>query len=403
MHGQLGVEIVEKSSETGAEQTPGTELDSSGNDVASRLWQWSPSQDVAPEFLNMPSFGVDSGFFGDLPDQQFETFDTGLFGEFSEPNFDISSEHGTNRSGHMSGHFDPDGETVDRGPWSQPDASAEQLESVNGILLSPTVRTEVHHAMFSRSLLSNCDATGITLPWETEFYKGIFGDDSTLEDLVPRVPVSGVLNLSTGSDPQQIAEGLADVADVTGPQPVFASHVSCVDDTNFLARSENLRVAAIWKLLVVIRHCLNASSTGRHILELGTDAAQSQEAVDVVSAVVGVKSPATLIKRANALLSFLRWVDKSCQLVENAFEESTVWKYLCHLKESQAPATRGATMMSALRFARFVLGFDSLETVISSRRLLGLCDIMLASKRLLRQSMVLTVTQVIGLRSTLWN
>ena len=168
--------------------------------------------------------------------------------------------------------------------------------------------------MFSRNLLSNCDATGITLPWETEFYKGIFGDDSTLEDLVPKVPVSGAVNLSTGVDLQQIAEDLADVADVTDPQPVFASHVSCVDDENFLERRENLRVAAIWKLLVVIRHCLSASSTGRHILELGVEAAQSQEAVDVVSAVVGVKSPATLIKRANALLSFLRWVDKSCQI-----------------------------------------------------------------------------------------
>ena len=110
-----------------------------------------------------------------------------------------------------------------------------------------------------------------------------------------------------------------------------------------------------------------------------------------------------LVKRANALLSFLRWVDKSCQHVENAFEESTVWKYLCHLKESQAPATRGATMMSALRFARFVLGFECLEAVINSRRLLGICDIMMASKRLLRQSLVLTVTQVLGLHSALRN
>ena len=43
-----------------------------------------------------------------------------------------------------------------------------------------------------------------------------------------------------------------------------------------------------------------ASSRGRHILELGADAAQSQDAVDVVSAVVGVKSLATLVERANA-------------------------------------------------------------------------------------------------------
>ena len=35
----------------------------------------------------MPSFGVDSGILGELPEPRVETFDTGLFGEFSEPNF----------------------------------------------------------------------------------------------------------------------------------------------------------------------------------------------------------------------------------------------------------------------------------------------------------------------------
>ena len=119
---------------------------------------------------------------------------------------------------------------------------------------NPTISTEVHHAFFHETCFRI--AAGITFCWETEFNKSLFGDDSSLEDLVPRVPVSVVLNLSTGSDPQQIAEDLADVADVTGPQPVFAAHVSCVDGVNFLARRENLRVAAIWKLLVVIRHCL---------------------------------------------------------------------------------------------------------------------------------------------------
>ena len=306
MDGQMGVtshEQIEISCqfETRAAQSHGPE-------------QQGSCQHTAPDFLDLHSFGVDSGNFDDPHDPQFEDLDTGLFGNYSEPNFGILSEHGTDRSGQVSAIFNPDVDAAGRGAWSQPEFPAEQFDLTMGTCSSPTVSSEVHHAMFSRNLLSNCDATGITLPWETEFYKRIFGDDSTLEDLVPKVPVSGAVNLSTGVDLQRIAEDLADVADVTDPQPVFASHVSCVDDENFLERRENLRGAAIWKLLVVIRHCLSASSTGRHILELGVEAAQSQEAVDVVSAVVGVKSPATLIKRANALLSFLRWVDKSCQI-----------------------------------------------------------------------------------------
>ena len=412
MIGQRGVEFsdVTEASETAddvaAQEIPDIgrrECSSIGGDMGSRLWQWNPSQEAVPDFLGMPSSSVDTGNFDNPLEPQFENFDTGLFGERVEPNFELSSDIEANRSDCLSGYIDQDGEMVDHGLASRPDTSVVQLESSNDLQSKPTVSTVVHHATFSRNLLSNCDATGIKLPWETEFYNYLFGEDSSLEDLVPKMPVSGALNLSAEADPQQIADGLADIADVAESQPVFASHISCVDDVNFLERRENLIVAAIWKLLLVIRHCLSASSTGRHILELGADAAQSQDAVDVVSAVVGVKSPATLVKRANALLSFLRWVDKTCQHVENAFEEPIVWKKLCHLKEDHAPATRGATMMSALRFARFVLGFECLEAVINSRRLQGICDIMMASKRLLRQSLVLTVTQVLGLHGALRN
>ena len=391
MNGQVGGEsLVSESDQLG----PGGDEPVSV-DVGSTLWQWNPGQDVAPSFLHSPSFGVDTGFFGDLPDVNTGGLDSGIFGDYVEPVFDDFSDQHPDRSAQSDGRDDRGVDHASLGAESQCD------ELTGSSSKHPVVTADVHHAIFSRGLLSNCDSTGITLPWETDFYRELFSDDAAFDSLVPKVPISGMVDLEPVADPQHIVESLAGVADFSQFQPVFASHVSCVDDVNFLDRRETLRTAAIWKLLVVIRHCLPASSTGRHILALGSDAAQSPEGIEIVSAVVGVKSPATLMKRANALLSFLRWVDKEGHHVENAFEESVVWMYLSHLKEISAAPTRGATMMSALRFARFVLGFDSLEAAVASRRLLGISDTMMASKRLLRQSLVLTVTQVTGLHSAL--
>ena len=95
-----------------------------------------------------------------------------------------------------------------------------------------------------------------------------------------------------------------------------------------------LRDAAIGKLLIVLRHCLLASKTGRHIINLGTDAQQQAGAFDIVDSVIGVRSPNTVVKRANALLSFLRWVAKAGIDEVNPFIEPVVWSYFQHLRST---------------------------------------------------------------------
>ena len=59
--------------------------------------------------------------------------------------------------------------------------------------------------------------------------------------------------------------------------------------------------------------------------------------------------------------------------------------------------------VSAMRFAHFVLGFETLAPAVSSRRLIGICDIMLSGKRMLRQAAMLSVNQVLGLHKSLAN
>ena len=159
------------------------------------------------------------------------------------------------------------------------------------------------------------------LPWETGFYKEFFSDEPFPQLLVPAVQIDEFCHFGNQPEPQSVAEAVAGVASCSAPGPIFASCIACVDDGFFQSKRQQLYDAAASKLLIVLRHCLLASSTGRHIIALGTEQMQDAGASGVLQAVLGVKSPATLIKRANSLLSFLRWLAKNGIQEVNPFTE----------------------------------------------------------------------------------
>lgn len=97
----------------------------------------------------------------------------------------------------------------------------------------------------------------------------------------------------------------------TNSAPVFVSAVRNLDDKTYDEQRDALMDAAISKVLIVLRHCLLASVVGRQIISLGSEEQQLEGAKEIVSAVVGLRSPYTVVKRANSLLSFLRWCAKS--------------------------------------------------------------------------------------------
>ena len=269
--------------------------------------------------------------------------------------------------------------------------------------VSPTLAREQHDAIFARCLLSNCDFSGMKMPWEVVIFRDIFSDEPVPQPVVPAMEINTDCHFDFGVEPQFVAEKVAEAASSTSAHPVFATCVSCANGQLFAERRANLRDAAISKLLIVLKHRLSSSVTGRHILSLGDETMQAEGARSIVDAVVGVRSPATLVKRANSLLSFLRWVAHSCDENVDPFCEGVLWKFFTFLKDMSAPATRADSTLSAMRFAHFVLGFDGLATAVTSRRLVGISEIMLSGKRLLKQATVLTVTQVLGLHSALKN
>eukprot|EP00439_Symbiodinium_sp_Y106_P010588 s12102_g1.t1 len=96
---------------------------------------------------------------------------------------------------------------------------------------------------------------------------------------------------------------------------------------------------------------------------------EEEEVFSTIAACVGLRSPHTVTKRANAVLSFIRWCDK--ESIERPFAEESVWAFVSQLRRGKAPPSRSASLISALRFMNFVLGVNISE-VLASRRILGL-------------------------------
>jgi hypothetical protein len=265
----------------------------------------------------------------------------------------------------------------------------------------PVVSSAVHDATFARNLFSNVDVTGIKMPWEVGIFNELFSDEPFASNLIPRIPVSDFCNFDVGVEPQHVFETVANIATHDATSPVFSACISSGDDLHYQAKRQKLRDTAIGKLFIVLHHNLNASSTGQHIAELFQSDDSQEGALEIIDSVVGVKSPATLVKRANSLLAFLRWCDWAGRFEPNCFQEHVLWDYFRYLKESGAAASKADSMMSAVRFSVFVLGFDSLKSAVSSRRLIGASELMLTGKRLLRQALVLTSAQIIRLHNIL--
>ena len=358
--------------------------------LASLRLSWGMTDSGEDLQLLVPSVGDDLRYSrdddGSLPQQFCSELDHhDLFGS---PGYEFNFETRDDRS-LMSGEHGPD--------------DVAGLAEAPPQVTAPTRAREQHDAIFARCLLSNCEVSGLKMPWEVGIFREIFSDEPAPQQLVPAMEISADCPFNFGVEPQIVAERVAETANCSSAHPIFASCVSCTDGKIYAERRADLKSAAVSKLIVVLKHHLPASVTGRHILDLGEESMQSEGAKGIVEAVVGVRSPATLIKRANSLLSFLRWVAHAHDGTTDPFNEALLWRYFTFLKESGAPATKADSTLSAMRFAHFVLGFEGLAAAVASRRLVGLSEIMLSGKRLLKQAAVLTVSQVLGLHAALKN
>ena len=231
----------------------------------------------------------------------------------------------------------------------------------------------------NKFFLSEGKLSDIKMPWETPIMAAIFGSDDDFARLsqqlspLPPVPIR----------PETVDASLSSVT-----QPQIASQSSCliqhVRDFRIQDKRQELSMLAVKKLALIAARigCLSDSAS--------------------LEAAVGIKSPYTLLKRANALLEHVRWVDKNLPALERSaiFGEEAVWSRLQHLKANPGAPSKGSNLLSAVRFLHHVIGVR-IEDTVSSRRIRGITQQLESGRRWVRQAEVLTVVQVKRLHSLL--
>ena len=91
---------------------------------------------------------------------------------------------------------------------------------------------------------------------------------------------------------------------------------------------------------------------------------------------LGIKSPRTAIKRAQTLLRFMAWM-------QSEFSDCLQWdrnRVLQYLNVSASSATKGTTLLEALRFAKFVMQLPISDQLVGDPQVRGKVQRMLAAK-----------------------
>ena len=231
----------------------------------------------------------------------------------------------------------------------------------------------------------------LTYPWETGVLAEIF---NVQDDHLPRCQgLTDVLNPGVLDEPE-----LAVLNPVQAMIPAGAKYIHAVKSTADIPYFEGKRqqldsACCQWLNILSIRW--SASAVGPQLADALLKDVTGNEATEILSACFGVKSPATLLKRASAMKRFISWFDKTEAANEIGaralpLEEGAVWEYFLYLREQRVQQGRGfttaASFLEAVRFAKFTFELQGTEQVLASRRLQGFAAIQRREKGPTRQA-----------------
>ena len=160
-----------------------------------------------------------------------------------------------------------------------------------------------------------------------------------------------------------------------------------------------LRQRALIRWRVLIEENLLASETGRNLHQLYEDPNVSNEVELSLQDIFAGKSTATLAKRAASLMAYVAWARSAHVTSPLNVTESKIYQYLCKLRTDGARPSTAKAFLEALTFARFTIGLDGVEQVLSAR-VRGASVSMLLNKRPLKQALVLDTRSVALLEKT---
>ena len=237
----------------------------------------------------------------------------------------------------------------------------------------------------TNAFLTGMRPSSIVLPWENDWLRPIFGEVNP----APSLAMPAEWNATLCNPTTDVIPGVEPLPTF---EPVFKLS-RCIKnkaDLTFLEQRPLQSSRAIAKVQCFLELSLEDSGVGRQLAHEDTDEGRSQ----VLDAVLGTKSPATVVKRMNALLHYNRW-----HLIHLAgccipLDEHSVWLYLRFLHSIRAAPTKAMSFMQAFRVAYYVLLLDRAADCMNSRTLIGSAELQMALKEPTRQARPLTVREV---------
>ena len=271
---------------------------------------------------------------------------------------------------------------------------------------APTTRADYNKALLEARMSTIGDAA-MKMPWETGIMKQIFDsdDDSVFPTVVPPVPAE-YFAIPPGTVDEQTGQGSA--ADVPTAQslvrddialPYYSFAVKVLPDRDIFAEDTVLWNKALQKWLQVFEVLGFPGTLGFSLLTkqaYGATGAQS----DALRDALGIKSPRTAVKRAQTLLRYFAWLQTQSADWE-PWDRSWCLKYLGSVVSHGVPASKGTTLLEALRFSKYVLGVPIPEGLISDPQLRGRAQRLMASKSLYKPARPLKAKELAALEKAM--
>ena len=171
--------------------------------------------------------------------------------------------------------------------------------------------------------------------------------------------------------------------------------VSTDDDFRRLALSR-------YKTMVLID--LNVTRLGLSLMSFAGTLCTDDELVQIFNDVFAPKASGTVLKRCNAMWRFSCWLQTGSRGSPFSQDESTVYRYICHLRDTGAGATTPSQFVEALRFSDSLLGFCNIKlSDMLSPRVTGATHAAYMTKRVRKPAEVLTVSEICELERLCMN
>ena len=235
----------------------------------------------------------------------------------------------------------------------------------------PVLLQEVHRVSdeaavrFQPQLRMPCKA-GI---WSTVFAGQVpFGLSHPMNEPLRPVPLP---TASTRSAPESVP-----------PAPIKDLTARRLKAAKIRASNEDIRASALHKLKVLVLLDPGATRAGSLMKNKVGLTLAAEEAVQILSDIMAPKSTGTLCKRIGALWRYAQFLSSHGGLGPFTAPEPELYRYLQTLRESDAGATSGASLLEALRFANHLLGFQRIPIAdLDSPRVEGVSYSLFMKKR----------------------